>query len=76
MQPEPGTRIWVVIAAYNEAGVIARVVGDVLRPGYNVVVVTDGTSTIDDTWQNAGMEFALTNIAERLSRAEVIRALG
>jgi gluconolactonase len=43
--------------------------------GYNVIVVTDGTSTIDDTWQNAGLNFALENIAERLSRAEVIRAL-
>jgi gluconolactonase len=44
--------------------------------GYNVIVVTDGTSTIDDTWQDAGINFALQNIAERLSRAEVLRALG
>jgi gluconolactonase len=44
--------------------------------GYNVIVVTDGTSTIDDNWQNAGLNFALQNIADRLSRAEVIRALG
>jgi gluconolactonase len=43
--------------------------------GYNVIVVTDGTSTIDDAWQNAGINFALQNIAERLSRAEVVRAL-
>ena len=44
--------------------------------GYHVVVVTDGTSTIDDAWQNAGINFALQNIADRVSRAEVIRALG
>ena len=44
--------------------------------GYNVVVVTDGTSTIDDTWQNAGINFALQNIADRVSRAEIVRALG
>ena len=44
--------------------------------GYNVIVVTDGTSTIDDSWQNAGINFALQNIAERLRSAEVIRALG
>ena len=44
--------------------------------GYHVIVVTDGTSTIDDSWQNAGLNFALQNIADRLSRAEVIRALG
>jgi glycosyltransferase involved in cell wall biosynthesis len=39
--------IWVVIAAYNEAKVIARVVGDVARRGYHVVVVDDGSA--DDT---------------------------
>jgi len=44
--------------------------------GYNVVVVTDGTSTIDDSWQNAGINFALQNIAERVRSAEVVRALG
>src|SRR5207302_8419601 len=45
--------IWVVIAAYDEAKVIARVVGDVARRGYHVVVVDDGSS--DDT---AGRAFA------------------
>ena len=43
--------------------------------GYEVVVATDGTSTIDDTWQNAGLNFALQNIADRLSCEEIIRAL-
>jgi polyprenyl-phospho-N-acetylgalactosaminyl synthase len=37
-------RIWVVIAAYNEASVIARVVGEVARRGYHVVVVDDGSA--------------------------------
>ena len=37
---------------------------------------TDREPTIDDSWQNAGLNFALQNIADRLSRAEVIRALG
>src|SRR4029077_672516 len=32
-------RLWVVIAAYNEARVIDRVVGDVARRGYSIVVV-------------------------------------
>jgi polyprenyl-phospho-N-acetylgalactosaminyl synthase len=36
-------RIWVVIAAYNEARVIGRVVGEVARRGYHVVVVDDGS---------------------------------
>jgi gluconolactonase len=44
--------------------------------GYHVVVVTDGTSTIDDSWQNAGINFALQNIADRVTRAEVVRAIG
>jgi glycosyltransferase involved in cell wall biosynthesis len=37
-------RLWVVIAAYNEARVIDRVVGDVARRGYSIVVVDDGSS--------------------------------
>jgi glycosyltransferase involved in cell wall biosynthesis len=37
-------RTWVVIAAFNEASVIHRVVDDVARHGYNVVVVDDGSS--------------------------------
>jgi glycosyltransferase involved in cell wall biosynthesis len=39
--------IHVVIAAYNEAAVIARVIMEVRRAGYAVVVVDDGSS--DDT---------------------------
>ncbi len=35
--------VCVVIAAYNEAAVIARVVADVRRAGYPVVVVDDGS---------------------------------
>jgi glycosyltransferase involved in cell wall biosynthesis len=35
--------IWVVIAAYNEAQVIASVLGEVLRRGYQAVVVDDGS---------------------------------
>ena len=30
--------------------------------GFNVVVVADGTSTISDDWQNAGLNYALTNV--------------
>ena len=43
--------------------------------GYEVVVATDGTSTINEEWQNAGINFALQNIADRLSCAEIIQAL-
>jgi glycosyltransferase involved in cell wall biosynthesis len=41
---EPGKRdIWVVIAAYNEAQVIAAVVANVKSTGHSVVVVDDGS---------------------------------
>jgi glycosyltransferase involved in cell wall biosynthesis len=46
-----GMPVWVVIAAYNEARVIARVVGEVVRRGYRVVVVDDGSS--DETAERA-----------------------
>jgi len=36
--------VWVVIAAYNEASVIGRVINEVKRCGYPVVVVDDGSS--------------------------------
>lgn len=39
--------VWVVVAAYNEAPVIGRVVTDLVRHRYAVVVVDDGS--IDDT---------------------------
>jgi glycosyltransferase involved in cell wall biosynthesis len=44
MQPIPRSRTQVVIAAYNEATVIGRVVSEVARAGYRVVVVDDGSS--------------------------------
>ena len=44
--------------------------------GYEIAVVTDGTATIDDEWQNAALNYALTNIAERVSTADVLTALG
>jgi gluconolactonase len=43
--------------------------------GYDVVVATDGTSTVSDEWQNAGINFALQNIADRLSCQEIMKAL-
>lgn len=43
--------------------------------GYYMVVATDGTSTIDDEWQNAGINYALQNIAERVTCAEIAKAL-
>jgi gluconolactonase len=44
--------------------------------GYHPIVVTDGTSTIDDEWQNAGLNYALQMIADRASTKEVVAVLG
>jgi polyprenyl-phospho-N-acetylgalactosaminyl synthase len=41
---QPDKSIWVVTAAYNEATVIARVIADIKRAGYEVVVVDDGST--------------------------------
>jgi gluconolactonase len=43
--------------------------------GYRMVVATDGTSTIDDEWQNAALNYALAQIAERASCREIAAAL-
>jgi glycosyltransferase involved in cell wall biosynthesis len=37
-------QVWVVIAAFNEAPAIARVVGEIKRAGYRTVVVDDGST--------------------------------
>jgi len=44
MQSDRADQVWVVIAAYNEARVIARVVSDVRRRGFQVVLVDDGSA--------------------------------
>jgi glycosyltransferase involved in cell wall biosynthesis len=44
MKLVPGRCVWVVIAAYNEAGVIARVIADVRRGGFPIVLVDDGST--------------------------------
>lgn len=44
MQPVPGNCVWVVIAAYNEAGVIGRVIADVRFRGFPIVLVDDGSA--------------------------------
>ena len=43
--------------------------------GYEMVVPSDGTSTIDDDWQRAALEYALTNVASVATCAEIAEAL-
>lgn len=44
--------------------------------GYQVVVVSDGTSTTGDEWQHAALDYALTNVARVATCGEVAAALG
>jgi gluconolactonase len=43
--------------------------------GYEIVVVSDGTSTVNDEWQNAGLNYALTNVGRTATAQEVAAAL-
>jgi gluconolactonase len=44
--------------------------------GYRVVVASDGTSTVNDEWQRAALEYAMTNVATVGTCAEIADALG
>ncbi|CAA9516074.1 MAG: Gluconolactonase / Isochorismatase [uncultured Solirubrobacteraceae bacterium] len=44
--------------------------------GYQVVVPSDGTSTVDDEWQNAALNYAMTNVAKVATCGEISGALG
>ena len=44
--------------------------------GYRVVVASDGTSTVNDEWQEAALNYALTNVAQVATCREIAGALG
>jgi gluconolactonase len=43
--------------------------------GYEIVVVSDGTSTVNDEWHDVGLNYALTNVGRTATAAEVAEAL-
>lgn len=43
--------------------------------GYQVVVPSDGTSTVDDEWQHAALSYAMTNVAKVATCDEISGAL-
>jgi gluconolactonase len=43
--------------------------------GYEVVVVSDGTSTVNDEWHHAALNYALTNVGRVATVEEVVQAL-
>jgi gluconolactonase len=44
--------------------------------GYRAVVASDGTSTVNDEWQRAALEYAMTNVAQVATCSEIAQALG
>jgi gluconolactonase len=44
--------------------------------GYQVVVASDGTSTVSDEWQHAALNYAMNNVGKVASCAEIKAALG
>src|SRR3954449_1201873 len=44
--------------------------------GYEVVVASDGTSTTGEEWQDAALNYAMTNVATVATCAEIKEALG
>src|SRR4051794_35324796 len=44
--------------------------------GYRAVVASDGTSTVNDDWQRAALEYAMTNVAAVATCDEIASALG
>ena len=44
--------------------------------GYRPVVASDGTSTVDDEWQNAALSYAMRNVASVGTCAEIASAFG
>jgi len=44
--------------------------------GYRAVVASDGTSTVNDEWQSAALNYAMQNVASVGTCAEIAAALG
>ena len=44
--------------------------------GYEIVVASDGTATTGEEWQNAALNYAMTNVAKVATCAEIKSALG
>jgi gluconolactonase len=42
--------------------------------GYRAVVASDGTSTVNDEWQNAALNYAMTNVAQVGTCSEIASA--
>lgn len=68
-----GTETVIITGAWTNMSIehTARHAADA---GFEVIVASDGTSTVNDEWQRAGLNYALTNIGRTPSCAEIIEA--
>jgi glycosyltransferase involved in cell wall biosynthesis len=65
LRPDERRSVWVVIAAYNEAAVIRDVVASVVRGGWSVALVDDGSSDETATAARAGGATVLRHVVNR-----------
>lgn len=62
----------VVVAGVWTNMAVEHTVRDAADHGYRAVLVTDATSSINEEWQHAATNFALTNIAQLVTTADVV----
>jgi nicotinamidase-related amidase len=62
----------VVVAGVWTNMAVEHTVRDAADHGYRAVLVTDATSSINEEWQNAATGYALTNIAQLVTTADVV----
>jgi nicotinamidase-related amidase len=69
-----GTETLVITGAWTNLSIehTARHAADA---GYSPIVVTDGTSTMNDEWHKAGLNYGLEYVAERVPTNEILGVL-
>jgi len=69
-----GTETLIITGAWTNMSIehTARHAADA---GYRAVVVSDGTSTMNPDWQRASLEYALTNVAEIVTVADLLEVM-
>lgn len=70
-----GTEAVIVTGAWTHMSIehTARYGADA---GYRMIVISDGCSSINDEWHNAGLNYALTAVGETATLEQAIEALG
>lgn len=69
-----GTETVIITGAWTNMSIehTARHAADA---GFEVIVARDGTSTVNDEWQHAGLDYALTNVGRTPRCSDIIAAL-